>query len=170
MRIKEADEAKDNSGAGLIDNYVLKETDSQTTVEKFESIKPISKPPILSAPPVEPARRTSRSKTPRPPSGTDSVSTVYRKQYSRSREIASYVKICAEGICELCGQPAPFNDLQGRPYLECHHVVWISEGGADSVLNAVALCPTCHRKMHVLNYYEDREKLLKAAAGHKKYF
>lgn len=170
LRIKETGKSQDNSSVVSADNNVSKETEYQTIVEKPELIKPILKPPILSAPTVEPAERTPRSKTPRPPSGIDSVSTVYRKQYTRSREIASYVKICAEGICELCGQPAPFNDLQGRPYLECHHVVWISEGGADSILNAVALCPTCHRKMHVLNYYEDREKLLRAAENHKRYF
>lgn len=33
--------------------------------------------------------------------------------------------------------------------METHHVVWLSQG-ADSVDNTVALCPNCHRKMHIV--------------------
>jgi 5-methylcytosine-specific restriction protein A len=43
--------------------------------------------------------------------------------------------------------------------LECHHVVWLAEGGDDHIENTVALCPNCHRRMHVLNAPADREKL-----------
>lgn len=106
---------------------------------------------------------------------SDSSSVVYvhtesRKQYKRSREVASYVKICSGGICELCNQPAPFLDLAGRPYLECHHVIWLSKGGSDSVMNAVALCPTCHRKIHILNRTDDMISLQIAVEKHKSYF
>lgn len=47
----------------------------------------------------------------------------------------------------------------GKPYFECHHIDWISKGGSDSNENTVALCPNCHRKMHVLNDPKDVEKL-----------
>lgn len=44
-------------------------------------------------------------------------------------------------------------------YLETHHIVWVSQGGSDTMDNTVALCPNCHRKMHVLNLKEDKEYL-----------
>ena len=72
------------------------------------------------------------------------------RKYMRNRYIAEYVKRQADGKCQLCGQGAPFLDKNGRPYLESHHIVYLSEGGTDSIDNIVALCPNCHRKMHIL--------------------
>ncbi|CAD5270293.1 MULTISPECIES: HNH endonuclease [Halomonadaceae] len=69
----------------------------------------------------------------------------------RSPYIAAYAKRRANGHCELCQQPAPFETRKGEPYLECHHIKWLSKGGDDSIENTVALCPNCHRKMHALN-------------------
>ena len=65
----------------------------------------------------------------------------------------------ADGYCDLCGEPAPFKDKNGKPYLECHHVIWLAKQGEDSIDNAVALDPTCHRKMHVLGLENDVELL-----------
>jgi len=48
---------------------------------------------------------------------------------------------------------------KGKPYLETHHVVWLSKGGSDAVDNTVALCPNCHRKMHIVNSPSDVSKL-----------
>ncbi|MEE7094460.1 HNH endonuclease, partial [Escherichia coli O10] len=36
----------------------------------------------------------------------------------------------------------------GTPFLEVHHIEWLSKGGEDSVENAIALCPNCHRQAH----------------------
>ena len=80
---------------------------------------------------------------------------VVVKQYHRSKLISSYAKRRANGICQLCGQYAPFSDENGNPYLETHHIVWLSQGGLDSVENTVALCPNCHKKMHVVNDEKD---------------
>jgi 5-methylcytosine-specific restriction protein A len=44
-------------------------------------------------------------------------------------------------------------------------VTWLSAGGADTIENTVALCPNCHRKMHVLDAKGDRKKLRKKAAA-----
>jgi 5-methylcytosine-specific restriction enzyme A len=74
-----------------------------------------------------------------------------------------WVKRVANGKCRLCEAPAPFLDKDGEPYLECHHIEWLSQGGEDSIENAVALCPNCHRKMHVLNLTKDIRKLKRAA-------
>lgn len=86
------------------------------------------------------------------------------KQYKRSALVSAYVKRRAGQCCELCGEIAPFLDKDGNPYLEIHHVMWLSEGGADSIDNTVALCPNCHRKMHIVQEPKDilyLQKMLK---------
>lgn len=88
-----------------------------------------------------------------------SASIVQTRTFHRDPTIAAYVKKRANGYCQLCGQKAPFNDQNGDPYLECHHIDWLSKGGIDSVENCVALCPNCHRRMHILNDQTDINKL-----------
>lgn len=83
---------------------------------------------------------------------------VSTKSYARNATIAAYVKKRANGYCQLCGNQAPFYK-DGEPYLECHHIEWLSTGGMDSMDNCVALCPNCHRKMHILNDNDDITKL-----------
>lgn len=82
-------------------------------------------------------------------------STVQAKVYHRDPVIAAYVKRRANGYCQLCGMKAPFVDRNGEPYLECHHLNWLSQGGQDAADNCAALCPNCHRKMHAINDPED---------------
>lgn len=79
--------------------------------------------------------------------------------YQRDPYISVYAKRRAKGRCDLCGKQAPFFDKHQKPYLECHHVEWLSRGGEDSVDNVVALCPNCHRRMHVLDSQSDIAKL-----------
>ncbi|WP_456386557.1 HNH endonuclease [Profundibacter sp.] len=55
----------------------------------------------------------------------------------------------ANGICEGCGNNAPFiSKKDGTPFLEVHHVKPLAEEGDDTVENTLALCPNCHRKSH----------------------
>lgn len=75
--------------------------------------------------------------------------TVYT--YTRSAEVVKAVKARAKGICQLCKKAAPFLDSKGLPYLEVHHVIWLSRGGKDDTNNAAALCPNCHKKMHIVD-------------------
>lgn len=89
---------------------------------------------------------------------TKEVKTVYRE---RNQFIAEYTKNRANGICDLCGEPAPFFDKNGKPYLESHHVITLANGGPDVIYNTVAICPNCHRRIHILNNREDTEKLEK---------
>ncbi len=77
--------------------------------------------------------------------------------------VAEFARRRANGCCQLCGLPAPFRDKTSEPYLELHHIRSLSQGGHDTVVNCVALCPNCHKKMHVLNLREDRKKLTQAA-------
>lgn len=107
----------------------------------------------------EAAKLRGRKKVPE-----KTVSTVQRE---RDPYVSEHVKRRAKGICDLCNNPAPFKDKKGKPYLESHHVKWLSEGGEDTVDNAVALCPNCHKKVHVVNNPDD-VKALEAALGYYK--
>jgi hypothetical protein len=80
--------------------------------------------------------------------------------YERNQYVALYAKKKANGICQLCEQPAPFADSYGEPYLEEHHIKWLSKGGEDTIENTIALCPNCHKKVHILNNEEDVKKLI----------
>ncbi len=81
--------------------------------------------------------------------------TVASTQYDRNIWVSEYSKRKANGVCQLCKLKAPFRNHAGQPYLETHHIKWLSKGGDDSIENTVALCPNCHRKMHILNLRED---------------
>ncbi|MDX7997959.1 HNH endonuclease [Xenorhabdus sp. Reich] len=83
----------------------------------------------------------------------------YSVRYERNACITEYAKRVAKGICQLCLSPAPFCNERGEPYLETHHIVWLSKGGADTIENTVALCPNCHKKMHILDAEEDKRQL-----------
>ena len=91
--------------------------------------------------------------------GKPRASTTVGISYARNRYVAELAKRRANGKCELCGRPAPFTNASDEPYLESHHIVWLAHGGYDSPENTVALCPNCHRKMHVVNDGKDIKKL-----------
>lgn len=88
--------------------------------------------------------------------------------YIRNAYVAEYSKRRAQGICQLCEQKAPFLDDNNKPYLESHHIIWMSAGGEDTITNTVALCPNCHRKMHILNKQKDINKLKKEILKYEK--
>jgi 5-methylcytosine-specific restriction protein A len=79
--------------------------------------------------------------------------------YLRSRYIVEYAKRRANGYCQLCKFKAPFIDKYGQAFLECHHLIWLSNNGEDAVNNVVALCPNCHAKMHHLELENDLKEL-----------
>ena len=87
--------------------------------------------------------------------------------YERNPKIAELAKRMANGKCRLCGKKGPFKDNFGRPFLETHHVKWLSKGGKDSIDNIVALCPNCHRKMHYLEDKQDRDRLTRIATSQR---
>ena len=90
-------------------------------------------------------------------------STTASVVYERNRDVAEYAKRRAADKCELCRMPAPFTNASNEPYLESHHIVWLAHGGPDSIENTVALCPNCHRKMHIVNDEKDIKKLKRRA-------
>lgn len=79
--------------------------------------------------------------------------------WQRDALVVEFAKRRAAGVCELCENPAPFQDKQGIPYLEVHHIVWLANDGPDTIDNVAALCPNCHRRMHSLNSKGDISRL-----------
>ena len=74
---------------------------------------------------------------------------VTTETYERNPDVVAEVLYQAQGRCGHCGQPAPFLRRKGgTPYLEVHHKKQLKDGGEDTVENAIALCPNCHRRQH----------------------
>lgn len=93
------------------------------------------------------------------------------KKYYRNPYIAYISKKYAKGICQLCQKAAPFQDKDGNPYLESHHIEWLSRGGKDRLDNVIALCPNCHKKMHIIDDKKDVKLLQqKSLEMYKHYF
>jgi 5-methylcytosine-specific restriction endonuclease McrA len=74
---------------------------------------------------------------------------VMTRRFRRNPDVAAEVLQRADGTCEGCAARAPFaRASDGSPYLEVHHRVTLANGGEDTVDNAIALCPNCHRHRH----------------------
>lgn len=75
--------------------------------------------------------------------------TVETTVFLRNPDVVAEVLIRANGFCEICECAAPFlRRSDALPYLEVHHSTRLADGGEDSVKNAVAACPNCHRQAH----------------------
>lgn len=73
--------------------------------------------------------------------------TSTKRSYIRAPEVRAWIRQNANGVCEGCGLPAPF-EKDGQPFLEVHHVKHLAQNGSDRISNAVALCPNCHKRCH----------------------
>lgn len=124
------------------------------------------------ADPDELRRRVARAKKRRegldsdapPPNGVDEPQKLTGQvaRYSRDPEVIAWVLSKAGGHCEVCDAPAPFDNVDGEPFLEVHHIRPLSEGGPDKIHNAVAACPNCHRRLH---YGRDRDQVRMATVA-----
>lgn len=75
--------------------------------------------------------------------------TVTTTVYDRNPDVVAEVLYRAKGKCEKCPNFAPFKrKSDGSPYLEVHHKQPLAKDGDDTVENAIALCPNCHREAH----------------------
>lgn len=90
------------------------------------------------------AKKSKKPKGNPKPKGKEVTST----QYVRDPEVISWVLNEAQGTCERCDADAPFVREDGTPYLEVHHVTRLADKGPDTIKNAVAICPNCHRELH----------------------
>lgn len=100
---------------------------------------------------------------------TPSKSKTSVDQIVRDPAVKGWVLKNAAGKCESCTHDAPFKNNDGYPYLEVHHVKQLAYGGSDTIENAVALCPNCHRAFHFAQDRKERcESLYKSISRLKK--
>ncbi len=59
-----------------------------------------------------------------------SIKEKVGQTYYRSQAIKLYAIKRSNGHCEACNDPAPFN-IKSGPFLECHHLHRVSDGGPD---------------------------------------
>ena len=71
------------------------------------------------------------------------------KHFSRSTLVKRMALLRAGVKCEYCNNDSPFITEYGEPFFEVHHITPLSEGGEDVIDNVAALCPNCHRKIHL---------------------
>ena len=71
------------------------------------------------------------------------------RQFRRRADVRAWVLQNANDLCEGCAEPAPFVASDGFPFLEVHHMRPLAQGGPDTTCNAAALCPNCHRRLHL---------------------
>lgn len=100
-----------------------------------------------------------------------------RQAFKRSAAVKFYALERAAGICENCDQPAPFLTSSGKPFLEVHHIMRLTDGGPDRPDRVAAICPNCHRAAHhsdgktelnqsLLDHIEEKESELSVAHPH----
>lgn len=114
---------------------------------------------------VDPALLLAKARRrPGPPAKRDRVvSDFVRNPYVVAAALGR-----SAGRCEMpqCGAQL-FHRDDTSPYLEVHHVVPLAEQGDDSLENAAALCPACHRELHHGRLRREKRVKLAAAIGAK---
>jgi len=109
---------------------------------------------------VAPQRYSDQFSLPTPADGDATQRTATVTMRNRSTAVRLHVLCRAKGKCEYCNE-AGFQLADGSVFLETHHIIPLSENGADSVENVVALCPNHHREAHYgQNAIAMRETLL----------
>lgn len=82
-------------------------------------------------------------------SGVPEKRATTRIEFRRNPFVVLAALICPDNHCELpdC-RHGLFTRDDDSFYLEVHHLVPLSEGRDDSLLNVAALCSHCHRELH----------------------
>lgn len=143
----------------LLEKHGLKDTQNESYLYGFaREYLHRSQAPTLTVLEQELEQEVSKSKQSSPSDRQKRLETapttpgqivVTTTAFRRNADVIAEVLFRAGGTCEKCQQPAPFmRRWDGSPYLEVHHKVPLSTGGKDTVANAMALCPNCHRAAH----------------------
>lgn len=81
--------------------------------------------------------------------GKPAKRSVVREDFIRNPWVVQAALIRSNNKCEMPGCKTPlFARDDGTLYLEVHHIVPLAEMGDDTLENAAALCPSCHRLLH----------------------
>jgi 5-methylcytosine-specific restriction protein A len=82
-----------------------------------------------------------------PKASVEQVRGTAAKRFKRRKIVRDLVVARSGGVCEnatCTGMPCDVGP-ENAPLLDVDHIVGLAEGGGDHPLNAVALCPNCHR-------------------------
>lgn len=114
---------------------------------------------------VDPKRILERAKrrTGPPPKRTRMINDFVRDPYIVAAALSR-----AGDRCEMpkCGSEL-FDRDDNRPYLEVHHILPLGEGGDDTLENAAAICPSCHRELHYGKMRLQKRKILRSEISRK---
>ena len=147
--IADPDSAASRVERRLLDSETWAVTEYDWGSGKSVVTRGVSPEPYLDQFSVDETAAGPSAKTPRLVDVTDRSAEVRRQALRRAR-----------GLCQWCQTPG-FPMLNGRVFLETHHVVPLAEGGIDIVANVVALCANHHREAHYGSQRGHmREKLL----------
>ncbi len=81
-----------------------------------------------------------------PSKNESNYGSVLQTQHEENMRITRNV---ANGRCDLCNKPAPFNDKLNNPYLLIRQITPSVHGGGYDLSNLVAMCPNCAAKLEV---------------------
>jgi hypothetical protein len=96
--------------------------------------------------------------------GKPAKQEVRRNDFVRNPYVVQGAILRSAAKCEMPGCKCElFEKEEGATYLEVHHVTPLSEDGDDTLANAAALCPRCHRELH---FGKERLTLRKKLASH----
>lgn len=98
-----------------------------------------------------------------PPRRTRQINDFVRDPYIVAAALAGALDQCEMPDCKS----ELFQRDDERSYLEVHHVIPLGEGGDDSLINAAALCPSCHRELHFGKLRMKKRSVLQSAIDKK---
>lgn len=114
---------------------------------------------------VDQAPKVDQFDVPELGSSSPDIVETHGTAFVRDPAVRRAVLERASGRCEYCSSPG-FVTSAGAVFLETHHIVPLSEGGADKVSNVAAVCPNHHREAHYgAGASVIRDVLLGVAAG-----
>ena len=98
-----------------------------------------------------------------PPKRTRQINDFVRDPYIVAAALARAKDQCEMPNCKSL----LFQRDDDRSYLEVHHILPLGEGGDDTLINAAALCPSCHRELHFGKLRLKKRAQLKSAIDKK---
>ncbi len=145
------DDEKEKVFLGLVDKRISKEISKIAIEDRFQQDINAVEPIELKNGPLEKKNRK----------GYD-LSDKYK--YQRNPSYSAYALKRANYLCELDNSHKTFKQENSRNYVEGHHVIPMHaqedfEYSIDVPENIVALCPNCHRKVH-LSDEESKNKIV----------
>ncbi|MBC3874463.1 HNH endonuclease [Undibacterium flavidum] len=74
------------------------------------------------------------------------IKELLAKSYERDQELSKLIKLVRGEACQICGHY--FLTLDGRKYVECHHLEHLANEGLDCSKNILVVCANHHRQLH----------------------